>query len=70
MPRVNYNGRLTQINANRMGGRVDEGGSLENCCTLAGTPGSNPGPSAFLLNLNSKVITYDVCSGTGAQRPE
>ena len=21
-------------------------GSLENCCTLAGTPGSNPGPSA------------------------
>ena len=31
-----------------MGGRVDEGGSLENCCTLAGTPGSNPGPSASL----------------------
>ncbi len=29
-----------------MGGRVDEGGSLENYCTLAGTPGSNPGPSA------------------------
>ena len=31
-----------------MGGRVVEGGSLENYCTLAGTPGSNPGPSASL----------------------
>ncbi len=31
----------------RMGGRVVEGGSLENCCTRKGTLGSNPSPSAY-----------------------
>ena len=39
-----------------MGGRVDEGGSLENYCTGDRTPGSNPGPSAFLFD----VIGLDV----------
>ncbi len=42
----------------RMGGRVDEGGSLENCCTLAGTLGSNPSPSAssFVRGLLDRVL--------------
>ena len=31
-----------------MGGRVVEGGSLENYCTLTRTLGSNPSPSAFM----------------------
>jgi hypothetical protein len=39
-----------------MGGRVDEGGSLENYCTLAGTPGSNPGPSVWILNALMAVF--------------
>ena len=32
----------------RRGGRVVEGGSLENCCGGNSTPGSNPGLSAML----------------------
>ena len=35
----------------RMGGRVVEGGSLENCCTCKGTLGSNPSPSALCHTL-------------------
>ena len=36
----------------RMGGRVVEGGSLENYCTFTRTLGSNPSPSA----LKSHVV--------------
>ena len=42
-----HRSKIRLADALRMGGRVDEGGSLENCCTLAGTLGSNPSPSAY-----------------------
>ena len=38
-------GSLQVWNDGWMGGRVVEGGSLENCCTRKGTLGSNPSPS-------------------------
>ena len=39
-----------------MGGRVVEGGSLENCCTREGTLGSNPSPSAFHLLGGKELV--------------
>ena len=38
-----------------MGGRVVEGGSLENCCTREGTLGSNPSPSALSRNSGKQT---------------
>ncbi len=43
---------------NRMGGRVVEGSSLENCRTLARTVGSNPTPSA-LEGASGLVVAPD-----------
>ncbi len=49
----------------RMGGRVDEGGSLENCCTPTGTLGSNPSPSVFTLASNRSVSFSPANIGVG-----
>ena len=38
------------INSSRRGARVVESGSLENCCTLTGTVGSNPTLSAISIS--------------------
>ena len=51
-----------------MGGRVVEGGSLENCCTREGTLGSNPSPSA--LSLNSGETLGRRTSLKRRQRPQ
>ena len=40
----------------RRGARVVESGSLENCCTLTGTVGSNPTLSA--IEFKSYLIFY------------
>ena len=43
--------KKTLENKLRMGGRVDEGGSLENCFTRKRNGGSNPSPSASVCIL-------------------
>lgn len=55
-----------------MGGRVVEGGSLENYCTLTRTLGSNPSPSASQTKRFLSEFSEDVflCSASRATLSE